>query len=497
MLLAVFGWCVFGAFAATADDPVPPTEPLKLIFIHHSCGENWLSDEDGGLGIALRDNGYFVSDTNYGWGPNSIGDRTDILNWTEWFTGPESATYTRALYGCSDTNSPYARKMRDPGGENRIVMFKSCFPNSNLEGKPSDSAARGDGLTVGNAKAIYNELLKYFGTRPDKLFVVLTAPPVQDPAHAANARALNTWLARDWLAGYRGGNVAVFDFYNVLTGPDSHHRVRGGRIEHVTGSGKNTLHYPTDGDDHPSPAGNMKATEEFVPLLNAYYNNWRKGFPSAPAPVRAVKAAPPRPTPRPTPAPPPQADKSAPQSAAGMPDGVIDDFEDGTEGWDVFADHEKDTRLTFTRDGAVSYSGSAALRIEYDVAPESWASCSLVYPAPRDWRGRKGLALYVRAEREGQPVVVTVYQGESPDDLSTFDFGTRTSGEAVSGWQRIDVSWDKLALPAWQGDSSTPFDPAHAMGMGLSFHAPPGGRNAGRLWVDDISFLSTVPPAHQ
>ena len=34
----------------------PPASPVKLIFIHHSCGENWLADYDGGLGIALRDN---------------------------------------------------------------------------------------------------------------------------------------------------------------------------------------------------------------------------------------------------------------------------------------------------------------------------------------------------------------------------------------------------------------------------------------------------------
>jgi hypothetical protein len=33
-------------------------------------------------------------------------------------------------------------------------------------------------------------------------------------------------------------------------------------------------YYPTDGDDHPSSAGNRKATEEFVLLLNTYYNKW-------------------------------------------------------------------------------------------------------------------------------------------------------------------------------------------------------------------------------
>ena len=29
-----------------------------LILIHHSCGENWLADGNGGLGLALRDNNY-------------------------------------------------------------------------------------------------------------------------------------------------------------------------------------------------------------------------------------------------------------------------------------------------------------------------------------------------------------------------------------------------------------------------------------------------------
>ena len=64
--------------AAQEVNTNPPAEPVKLIFIHHSSGENWLTDGHGGLGLALRDNNYFVSDTNYGWGPDAIGDTTDI-----------------------------------------------------------------------------------------------------------------------------------------------------------------------------------------------------------------------------------------------------------------------------------------------------------------------------------------------------------------------------------------------------------------------------------
>ncbi|MBN1316922.1 MAG: hypothetical protein JXA42_15690, partial [Anaerolineales bacterium] len=127
----------------------PPEQPVKLIFIHHSCGENWLSDEDGGLGRALSENNYFVSDTNYGWGPDSIGDLTDITDWPEWFTGPDSGRYLDALYAESGQNSWYSRTRADPGGENRIVLFKSCYPNSNIEGRPDDPPARGDDLTVG------------------------------------------------------------------------------------------------------------------------------------------------------------------------------------------------------------------------------------------------------------------------------------------------------------------------------------------------------------
>ena len=132
-----------------------------------------------------------------------------------------------------------------------------------------------------NAKAIYVELLTYFRTRPNTLLIAITAPPVQDPTHAANARAFNNWLVRDWLARYQGSNVAVFDFYNVLTGAGNHHRFHNGAIEYITDRGRNTLQYPTNGDDHPSPAGNQKATRELVPLLNVHYNRWQRDTPTA------------------------------------------------------------------------------------------------------------------------------------------------------------------------------------------------------------------------
>ena len=64
-----------GRSGVAVDNPNPPTSPVRLIFIHHSTGGNWLADPNddsphGGLGRALMNNNYYVSATNYGWGPD-------------------------------------------------------------------------------------------------------------------------------------------------------------------------------------------------------------------------------------------------------------------------------------------------------------------------------------------------------------------------------------------------------------------------------------------
>lgn len=306
VLMVLVASALFFCTESLALNPNPPSRPVKLIFIHHSCGQNWLADGNGGLGLSLQNNNYFVSDTNYGWGPDYIGSNTDIGHWWDWFRGSSRDTYLAALYAESDQNCSYTRLATDPGGSNQIIMFKSCYPNSNLDGNSSDSPTTGDNplrgrssgsayMTVGNAKGIYNDLLVYFANRQDKLFIAITAPPLvsndTDEALAANARAFNDWLVNDWLAAYPHKNVAVFDFYNVLTsnGGDrntndlgwetgNHHRWRNNALEHLQTVDYNMAAYGTDaGNSHPTAAGNQKATGEFVQLLNIYYHRWRGG----------------------------------------------------------------------------------------------------------------------------------------------------------------------------------------------------------------------------
>jgi hypothetical protein len=115
---------------------------------------------------------------------------------------------------------------------------------------------------------------------------------LSDPTYAENARAFNLWLVNDYLNenNYTLNNVAVFDFYNILTDPNAHHRVKNGQIEHILGT-RNTLYYPS-GDDHPSVEGSRKATEEFLPMLNVFYHRWQSGGSAAPPPqTTAVPSA--------------------------------------------------------------------------------------------------------------------------------------------------------------------------------------------------------------
>jgi hypothetical protein len=304
--------------AADLVNANPPVQPVRLIFIHHSTGENWLADENGGLGLALRNNNYVVSDTNYDWGPacpdcqdcdnSHIGSCTDLGHWWEWFRSTRAPTYLAALLSETGQHADYSRSTSVVPGENTIVLFKSCFPNSALRGSPSATppaigsnpmrgvGAGSDDHTVENAKGIYLDIRNYFQLRPDKLFIVITAPPLSDSTYASNARALNNWLVQEWLRDYPLQNLAVFDFYNILTtnggsadlndlgaAGGNHHRLWQNAIQHKTDGDNdpepNVLEYPS-GDDHPSRAGNLKATGEFVSMLNIFYNRFAQSNPT-------------------------------------------------------------------------------------------------------------------------------------------------------------------------------------------------------------------------
>jgi hypothetical protein len=462
---------------AQTDNPNPPEQPVKLIFIHHSTGENWLTDGYGNLGLELGENNYFVSDTNYGWGPDAIGDRTDIPNWEEWFSSPNTPTYMEALISENGQNSGYTRTISDPGGENQVIMFKSCFPNSDLYGNPDDPAGTYGEMTVSGAKYVYNTILRYFGTRPDKLFIVITAPPLSDRTNAANARAFNQWLVNDWLAenNYTLNNVAVFDFYNILTDKDAHHRWNNGVIEHIVGD-SNTLAYPS-GDDHPSEAGSRKATGEFIPLLNIYYHRWAAGAPVSPPPVVNE----------------PQATISAPEPfTAPLSGGLLVDFEGTPPTLEAFWDEAVASQMSCAVTGNERHNGSAALQIDADVVSGSWGTCQLTFAEPPDLGSGEGISFYIHAGRAGLPYDVDLYAGD-PAEPGTYMASLETTPDSVKGWALVGIPWSDFTRVAWEEDAGTAFSTdLEVSAMAFGFNGLDSGNNTGTVWVDDIGLAGAI-----
>ena len=465
------------------DNPQPPDQPVKLIFIHHSTGENWLTDGYGDLGQTLSQNNYFVSDTNYGWGPDSIGDRTDIPNWIEWFSSDNTPTYMQALFNESGQNSSYTRSLPDPGGENQIIMFKSCFPNSELSGNPNDPPGDYEDMTVSGAKYVYNTILQYFATRPDKLFIVITAPPLSDLTYADNARAFNNWLVNDWLHenNYSLNNVAVFDFYNILTDPNAHHHFTNGQIEHIQG-GMNTLHYPS-GDDHPSIEGSRKATEEFVPLLNVFYHRWQTNAPIQPTPESAEPTL--------------ETIQTQPPAAQPATSGLLDDLEHGlvpgTSGWEAYFEDGTNTQLNCFVDPGFAHSGAHSLQFEFDVTPASWATCGFYFDSVQNWSAGQGITFYLRADRAGIPFDVDLYGG-SPEARFTYIHTMQTPPGSESDWVLVEIPWTQILGAEWEANAGVPFDPTYTTGFSIGLSPPETERISGTIWLDDLALLGQSVP---
>lgn len=255
---------------------------MNLLFIHHSCGGQWLADvgpadgadsiyrthpNGGELRAALTQEGFRVGEASY---RSAIGARTDLFDWL-----PKFRDHMAAVLHC---------RLQDeslPAGEtNQVVLFKSCYPNNALHADgETPGCESGPELTVANARATYAALLPVFARHPETLFVAVTAPPLapkpkprpvwkrwldrargKDRARfetGARARRFNHWLAAadGWLRNYPERNVAVFDYYDVLT---NH------------GESDFSCHPTGDGfDSHPSSEGNRRATAALVPWLQA------------------------------------------------------------------------------------------------------------------------------------------------------------------------------------------------------------------------------------
>ena len=226
---------------AARDIPDWPDEELRILFIHHSCGE-LLWTTYGNLSMRLAEMNIEPHDATYG---DTIGENTDVCHWYPKFRDhlDEILTFNHSVNVYYPPGS---------GAVNHIIMFKSCFPASDIEGwgeEPGDPESCEK--TIANYKAVYNALLPIFRAHPDILFIPVTAPPLNryggwTPENGRNASYFNHWLVEEWAPD--DSNIAVFDWFHFLANETDF----AAKDYYVEGT-----------DSHP----NRRACEETVPVF--------------------------------------------------------------------------------------------------------------------------------------------------------------------------------------------------------------------------------------
>lgn len=242
--------------APTAAGPAP-TQPsvvagarTNLFFLHHSTGEGIITGGDVRGVIAKYNQSHGTKFEFWDHGYNDDGLRNPQGQRVGTYDIPDDNTDPVGLFNLWTTNNGARQKIL---ANHQVIAFKSCFPASDIQ----------DDETLNQYKQWYLAMRAVFDTHPDKIFVVMSQPPLHrlatEPATAKRARQFANWLKS---AEYLGGhpNVVCFDLFDLLAKADD-------------GSATaNMLRYEYEGshddsDSHPNDVGNQAVGPIFAQFL--------------------------------------------------------------------------------------------------------------------------------------------------------------------------------------------------------------------------------------
>jgi hypothetical protein len=435
---------------ALSPCPSVSAQSTRIIFLHHSCGEN-LINEGGvreGLSALGADAEHPYEFYDHGYNGDGLRDA--------------DGSYTGRDFDVPDDNTDpdgiaaiFSQPLHDPPDNTfshlmqyDVIAFKSCFPTSNIGSDEQLEEYRGYYLTARDRMDQY----------PDKVFIVVTQPPQvpgsSDADEARRARALADWLASDdFLGGHP--NAFTFDFFGLLAGPDSFL--------------KPEYRYD-DYEGHPNERANREIGPLFVAFIDEAIRSYYGGGPRPTPGVVVETVLPSVESPGAT----------VPPSATG----ALDDFESGIDAW--YVDVGEGATVECDTDTELAHGGTVSLRMQYDVPSGGWGGCGHAFDALQDWSGADGLSLWLRSDGEGRWVTLAIFAG-GPDDPTPFEVGFEVAGS----WEQYTFRWADFAKAEWVGDAGLPaFDPAQVTSYAL--YADEG--DAGAFWLDDVAFVAGEEP---
>jgi hypothetical protein len=226
VFVALFGRRAWNWLKARLARPLPvSTERIEtdgtysnLIFLHHSTGKNLIAQGDVRDLFTQRGYQFWDHDYNTSGLTRPAGTRTG--------TSYDIPEVKPGAKGGGNTDPEglavlFSQPVHDPPDnafsrllQHEVLILKSCFPNSAIK---SDA-------TLAQHKAWYLGMRDVIDQHPDRVFVLLTSPPLHPqettPEEAARARGLADWLqSEEFLAGR--SNLFVFDFFGLLADPET------------------------------------------------------------------------------------------------------------------------------------------------------------------------------------------------------------------------------------------------------------------------------------
>jgi len=243
------------------DGPVESNgDYTNVIFLHHSTGLALITE--GNVRPLLTELGYRFWDHGYNHEglvrpdgtparasyriPGNRGQgNTDVDGLVELFTQPVTDPPSNA----------FSRLLR-----HEVIAFKSCFPNSAIK---SDEMQE-------QFQAWYLEIRDVVDQHPDRIFILVTSPPLHplatNPDEAARARAVADWLKSDeYLEGHP--NLFVFGFFDLLADPDTNMLSARYQID------------PDNPDSHPNRLANETIGPLFVKFIDEAVQTYKNSAP--------------------------------------------------------------------------------------------------------------------------------------------------------------------------------------------------------------------------
>ena len=217
----------------------------NVIFLHHSVGDNLIRQTDFRQQLTEAGLSFWDHDYNF-YGLNDPSGNSTGYN----FGIPDDNTDPDGLEKLF-SQKVYPLPVNAISGlmQYEVIVFKSCFTGNVLS---SDQQ-------IEETKGYYETVRRFIASHPDKLFILLTTPPLNaseaDGAMGARDRLLAEWLQSPEYLGNLP-NLVVFDLFSLLADNDPssplYNRLRADYLE---GS-----------DNHPT----MRANQEIAPILSAF-----------------------------------------------------------------------------------------------------------------------------------------------------------------------------------------------------------------------------------